>query len=135
MHKTEMHFRIKNGATGVSIWLTVEEFENSLIEKDEIQIGNQFYDIIEIQRDGNLLRIEALHDSKEKVLKDLQNTGRGKNMLLHIAKIFSPLFLPEPPTNFNPRSFATCQQHCIVVIEPSSQFHPQETSAPPDDTF
>jgi len=133
MHKTEMHARIRNGAKGVLIRLSEQEFQNTKIEGDEIQIGDQFYDIIKVTRNGNQLQIEALHDSKESILKDIQNTGRGKNMLLHIAKIFTPLYHPEPTLNLNFQGFNSHIKHCEMLSGHSSQYHPQDTVAPPDD--
>ena len=133
MHKTEMHARIRNGAKGVLIRLSEQEFQDTKIEGDEIQIGDQFYDIIKVTRNGNQLQIEALHDSKENILKDIQNTGRGKNMLLHIAKIFTPLYHPEPTLNLNFQGFDSHVKHCEMLSGHSSQYHPQDTVAPPDD--
>ncbi len=133
MHKTEMHARIRNGAKGVLIRLSEQEFQDTKIEGDEIQIGDQFYDIIKVTRNGNQLQIEALHDSKENILKDIQNTGRGKNMLLHIAKIFTPLYHPEPTLNLNFQGFDSHIKHCEMLSGHSSQYHPQDTVAPPDD--
>lgn len=133
MHKTEIQARISNGAEGVTIHLSEQEFQDSKIEDDEILIGNQYYDIIKVTRDGKELQIEALHDSKENILKDIQNTGRGKSMLIHIAKIFTPLYLPEPTLKFNSQGFDSRINHCEILAGHSSQFHPQDTVAPPDD--
>jgi len=133
MHKTEMHSRIKNGSKGVSIWLTHQEFHNLIKEEDEIQIGDQFYDIIEITHEGNLVKVEALHDTKEGVLKDIQKTGRGKGMLLHLAKIFTPLFMPESTIKFTLKKFILPIKHSDRMIGFFSKFHPQETIAPPDE--
>ena len=67
------------------------------------------------------------------ILKDIQNTGRGKNMLLHIAKIFTPLYHPEPTLNLNFQGFDSHIKHCEMLSGHSSQYHPQDTVAPPDD--
>lgn len=133
MHKTEMHMRIHNGAKGICIWLSEAEFQNAKLEEDEMQIGQKFYDIIRATREGNLLRVEAILDSKEEVFKDLQKSGRGKNMLLHLAKIFTPLFIPEPTIQFPQKKFDSSLKHQVKPIGHLSQFYPQMLTAPPDD--
>jgi Fic family protein len=48
--------------------LTQRQFEDALVEEDEIRVAGKMYDIARIERSGDDLRIYCLHDEKEENL-------------------------------------------------------------------
>lgn len=133
MHKTEIQNRIAHGAQGILLLLTEDEFNAARVDEKEIEIAGVFYDLIEINQYGKFIQVNALPDQKEKILDELQHTERGRNMLLHVAKIFTPAFIIEKPLKLDRLDLELTLVHFENLTLLKSEFHPQIALAPPDD--
>ena len=135
MHRTEMRQKIRNGAEGVLLTLTDEAFQCSQISGGEIEIDGKFYDIISISNSGDRWIINALPDSKENLFQDLKKSRHGRDILHHIAKIFTPLFIHENHIDLRCAGYISVNENHCRIQEIQSDFNPLELFAPPDEYF
>ena len=121
LHKQTKEARLADKTRWEEISLSSAAFEASLVEKDEIEIENQLYDIVTFYRDGETIKLVVVADHAENKMKrtlgGLQKEKTGWSHLAKQAQSFAlSIFHPESTLRISSK---------ICVLEPV-YFHSQE---------
>jgi len=121
LHKQNKEARLSDKSRWEEVTLSSAAFEAGMVEKDEIEIENQLYDIVSIYRDGETIKLVVVADHAENKMKrtlgGLQKEKTGWSNLAKQAQSFAlSLFHPESTLRISSKR---------LVLEPV-YFHSQE---------
>lgn len=123
LHKQNKELRLSDKTRWEEFALSLAVFESSLIEEDEIEIGDQLFDIVSIERNGEFINVIAVADYAEnkmrRTLSGLQSEKTGWSQLAKQGQSFAfSVFQPEKTLRISSQANVSC----------SAFFHMQENN-------
>ena len=136
IHKQNKEFRLSDETRWEKFSLSAAVFESSLIEENEIEIDNQVFDIISIERNGDSISVLAVADHAEnkmrRTLNGFQSEKTGWSQLARQAQLFafSP-FQPEKTLRISLRGNVLCSVFFQIQENNACKGKPTVLDQPP----
>ena len=113
IHKQNKEFRLSDKTRWKEFSLSAAIFESSLIEEDEIEIDDQLFDIVSIERNGEFINVIAVADYAEnkmrRTLSGLQREKTGWSQLAKQGQSFAfSVFQPEKTLRIYSQANVSC---------------------------
>ena len=136
IHKQNKELRLSDETRWEKFSLSAAVFESSLIEENEIEIDNQLFDIVSIERHGDSISVIAVADHAEnkmrRTLSGLQSEKTGWSQLAKQAQSFAfSVFQPEKTLRISLRGNVLCSVFFQMQENNACQGEPTVLDQPP----